>query len=328
MSIKNFSIISMALWVLVACNEDIELLKDPVDKLSNDCIKRTLPYSPNIVGEQIEFAYAIALPKDMGVLKSVKVEATIPGSGLTYIDPNSYYTNNSGIDIPVKVAGASKNEGNVTNIEFEVDTCAATLRYYYEIPMEAKGKEVSFVFSAESSDGQTVQYSKGPYKISNMDMVKNIPIDNNSCYISFTNENALDVYTKDELDSNPSLVNKVDLVYHYFSEYSDFSHSFFTKNSPVEYLEGVYIPEGMKSTKMIKVYGLNDRQLSDLQYNQFVDDLDLQEINMASASTYLLGLKTESGVWIENEDATIRAYIYVNKISSGGMEISIKRLIL
>lgn len=47
-----FVLLSFAL-TLVACDDDPVLLKDPVSALSNDCIKRSLPVAPNIVGNEI-----------------------------------------------------------------------------------------------------------------------------------------------------------------------------------------------------------------------------------------------------------------------------------
>lgn len=60
-----FVLLSFAL-TLVACDDDPVLLKDPVSALSNDCIKRSLPVAPNIVGNEIEFAYAMAIPNELG----------------------------------------------------------------------------------------------------------------------------------------------------------------------------------------------------------------------------------------------------------------------
>lgn len=72
--------------------------------------------------------------------------------------------------VGVELGSPSETNGGVTEVHFTVDTCASTLRYYYIIPEEARGREVSFTFSAESSNGQAVNYKMGPYKISNMVM--------------------------------------------------------------------------------------------------------------------------------------------------------------
>ncbi len=165
-----FILLSFAL-TLVACDDDPVLFKDPVSALSNDCIKRSLPVAPNIVGNEIEFVYAMAIPDELGKLSSAQVVSSIAGAAGTYFDPNSYYTNSSGQDIPVKVCSDSQTSGSTTSINFSVDTCAAALRYYYIIPEEARGKEVQFAFSVKASNGQTAEYKLGPYKISKMDMI-------------------------------------------------------------------------------------------------------------------------------------------------------------
>jgi len=63
-----------------------------------------------------------------------------------------------------------------------------------------------------------------------------------------------------------------------YSEKSDLSHAFYTSSSPKEYMGGTELPSGfVNNTKMIKVYGLQDRQLSDLQYSKFIDDWILRQ---------------------------------------------------
>src|SRR5690606_17550698 len=162
------------LWV--SCDDDMTLIGDPVTVLSNDCIKRSLPIAPNLIGQEIEFAYAMALPTELGKLTSAQVVASIAGAAGTYFDPNSYHTNASGEDVPVLVASESQTSGGTTSIQFSADTAAATLRFYYVIPEEARGKEVSFTFSVKADNGQSAEFSMGPYKISEMDMTRGLSL--------------------------------------------------------------------------------------------------------------------------------------------------------
>lgn len=313
--------------LLGSCDDEIVLIGEPVTELSSDCIKRSLPFAPNIVGEEIEFAYAMALPAEMGNLTSAQVVASIAGAPGTYFDNNSYYTNSSGQDVPVPVASESQTNGTATNISFTVDTCAATLRFYYIIPEEARDKEVSFTFSAKASNGQTTEYKMGPYKISKMDMKRNVSLTTgDKCYLSFQNNGeAVTVYSASEISSDPSLASKVDVVYAYNSS-SDISHAFYTVGAPEIYRPGTIFPSGLvNQTKMIKEYGLRDRQLSNLQYNHFIDDLDFKEIRMDDATNYILLLKEESGAWIETSDTKYRAFIFINKATATEMTISVKR---
>lgn len=320
-----FVLLSFAL-IGVACDDDPVLLKDPVSALSNDCIKRSLPVAPNIVGNEIEFAYAMAIPNEQGKLSSAQVVSSIAGASGTYFDPNSYYINSSGQDIPVKVCSDSQTSGATTSINFTVDTCAATLRYYYMIPEEARGKEVQFQFSVKADNGQVAEYKLGPYKISKMDMTKNLSVTNDNCYLSFSNEGeAVHIYSKADLQADPSLAAKIDIMYVY-SKKSDLSHAFYTSSSPKEYMGEAELPSGfVNNTKMIKIYGLQDRQLSDLQYSKFVDDLDFETIDMSKGINYILGLKEEAGTWIETADGKYRAYVYINKASASGVTVSAKR---
>ena len=326
MKLKYFYSILLCAFTLGACDDDPVLIQDPVTTLSNDCIKRSLPFAPNIAGNEIEFAYAMAIPQNLGVLTSAQVVASIAGADGTHFDPNSYNTNSSGQDVPVRVATESQTSSGTTKVEFSVDTCAATLRYYYIIPQEAKGKEVEFTFSTTASNGQTATYKMGPYQISKMDMVLNLTLNADSCYLSFQNEGeALHIYSKADLEADPSLAARIDIMYAYSSK-SDFSHAFYTASSPSEYMDGITLPSGfVNDTKMLKIYGLRDRQLSDLQYSNFIDDLDFQELNMNKAINYVLGLKEESGVWVETGDGKYRAFVYVNQAPTGEMIVSAKR---
>lgn len=327
LKIRYFVVLALACLGVVSCDQDIVLMGDPVTKLTNDCIKRSLPIAPNLVGQEIEFAYAMALPKELGKLASAQVVASIPGASGTYFDPNSYHTNASGQDIPVLVAAESQTSGTATSIQFTADTCAATLRYYYIIPEEARGKEVSFTFSAKASNGQSVEYKMGPYKISTMHMTRNLSLTpDEQCYISFRNNaEAAVIYSKSQLAADPSLASQVDIVYGYHTN-ADLSHAFYAAGSPEAYRPNVVFPSGFSNaTKMIQEYGLRDRQLSDLQYSHFIDDLDFQAVNMDRSIHHALLLKEEAGVWVETADGAYRAFVFVNKAAATGMTVSVKR---
>ena len=327
LKIRYFVVLTLICLGAVSCDQDIVLIGDPVTELTNDCIKRSLPIAPNLVGQEIEFAYAMALPKELGKLTSAQVIASIPGAAGTKFDPNSYHTNASGQDIPVLVASESQASGATTSVQFTADTCAATLRYYYIIPTEARGQEVSFTFSAKASNGQSVEIKMGPYKISTMDMTRNLVLTSDEqCYISLRdNSNAAVIYSKSQLEDNPSLASQIDIVYGYHTN-ADLSHAFYAAGSPEAYRPNVVFPSGFSNvTKMIQDYGLRDRQLSDLHYSHFIDDLDFQAVNMDRSINHALLLKEEAGVWVETSDGAYRAFVFVNRATATNMTISVKR---
>jgi hypothetical protein len=72
-----------------------------------------------------------------------------------------------------------------------------------------------------------------------------------------------------------------------------------------------------------------EQNLSNLQYGIYVDDIDFQQLDMVDMPNYALGLKAESGVWVETVDKKYRAYIFINSINAAGTAvISIMRYTL
>lgn len=320
---KKISILSLALVLLLsACEKKEYHVPVPKDELQIDALKRKL--GPNIIGDSIDFVYAIALPSAKGKIVAAQVQASIAGAAATYIDPKSYYTNTSGVDVGITVAGASVNEGNTTSVILTKDTNAVAFRYYYSIPEEARGKEVSFTFSAKSSNGETVSYKLGPCKISKMDIAKNITVsDADKMYFSIADMAA---YTAAEIGSNTS---KVDLVYLYRSYTTGAFNHALSAPTASDYLPGVTLPSGVNNnTKLYEVFGLQDRNLANLQYGIYVDDIDLIEKDFSKAANNAIDLKAESGIWVETADKKYRAYIFINSINNTAKSavISIKRL--
>ena len=308
-------LIIVVLASLAACKKEEYKIPDPVSSLTNDCIKRTL--GPNIVGQPIEFAYAMAIPKALGKIVSAQVEASIAGAAGTLLENRSFYTNASGVDVPVTIGAPSVNKGAITSVNYTVDTNAATLRYYYRIPEEARGKSVSFTFSATSSDGKSVSYKLGPYVISKMDIKKNLAVSNaNNAYISIED---MTVYNNATIGS---LTNKIDLVYLYRAAPTTFTHALVSPGSDKAYLPGVVLPSGLyKKSKLRKVFNLQDRNLANLQFGIYIDDKDFQDISLVDAPDYAIGLKAEAGTWVETADGKYRAYIFINSVNAAGSAV-------
>lgn len=320
--INYTSLAIILLATTVACKKKDYVLPTPKDVLQNDCIKRT--QGPNIVGQTIEFAYAMAIVAEKGKLTTARVEASIDGAAGTWLENKSYYTNNSGVDVGISVGNPSVTNKNITTVTFNTDTNAATLRYYYIIPEAARGQSVSFTFSAESSDGETVSYKMGPYTIAKMDMKKNIAVsDGNVMYISIADMaayNATDAAAK---------ANSIDLVYLYRNiTTSAFNHALVSPAADKQYLPGVTLPNGVnRSTFERKTFNLQDYNLAQLQYGIYIDDLDFQQLDMTNDPNYAINLKQEAGVWVETTDHKYRAYIYFNSANntSKSAVLSMKR---
>jgi hypothetical protein len=327
MQLKHYSLILLTILVVffTACQDDEYSLPNLAPGLHNDVIKRTL--GPNVVGLNMEFAYAMALPKAEGKIISAQVEASIAGGTATYMEYRSFSTNSSGVDVPVTIGSPSVTSGTKTEVVFSRDTCAATLRYFYIIPEEARGKTVKFTFSAKASNGQTVSYEMGPYTIAKMDMKLDLVVsDNNNSYISIADMTA---YNATTAAANAA---KIDLVYLYRSyTTASFNHALVAPSANADYKPGITLPAGVSnSAKIVKVWALRDQQLARLQYGIYIDDVDFQEIDFTGAPDYAINMKAEAGIWIETADGKYRAYIYVNKIDNTKKEmtLSIKRYLM
>ncbi len=310
--------------LLVACSEEDYELPTAKNELQNDAIKRSI--GPNVAGNQIEFAYAMALPEGSGSLVSAQVEASIPGAAGTFLEHRAYHTAGNGADVATQVADPSSTEGNFTNVTFTRDTFATTLRYYYVIPPEAKGQSVRFTFSATDSNGRSVSYNMGPYTISKMDLVLDrVVADGAAMYISIAD---MTVYNAADAAANP---DKIDLVYLYRAiAGKTFNHTLAAPAADPAFMPGVTLPAGVdNNTKVIKTLNLRDQHLARLQYGIFIDDIDFEKLDVSTASNYAINVRNEGGVWVETEDGQYRAFIYINAVvntaTNKNMTISMKR---
>lgn len=319
------SILSALALVSIGCEKKEYSVPTPKSVLQNDILKRSV--GPNIVGQQIEFAYAMAILPDKGKITTASVEASIPGGTGTFLEHRSFSTNGSGVDVPVTIGTPSVNNGATTTVTYNKDTSAATLRYYYVVPEDARGKTVSFTFSAASSNGETVSTKVGPYTVSRMDMVRNLAVSNNNvAYISIEN---MAVYNSANAAAN---AGKIDLVYLYRTTptTSAFNHALVSPGADPQYLPGVTLPAGVnRSTKIRKVFNLQDYDLARLQFGIYIDDKDFEAIDLTDAPNYAINLRAEAGTWIETADRRYRAYVYLNSVNNAGTAvISIKRYAL
>ena len=176
-NIIGASLLALFVWGFASCQHEEENLT-----FGNKCIKRSL--GPNVWSTQMEFAYAMAIRPELGNLVEAKVEASIPGAEGTLLENQSWYAKLDGMDTAIVVGEPCVTEGTLSTVKFNRDTCASTLRYYYTIPEEAKGKEVSFTFSAKASNGETVSMQMGPYTVASMDMKLDIALGGPVSYIS------------------------------------------------------------------------------------------------------------------------------------------------
>lgn len=308
---------ALSLLLATSCKDEVTAPGPIGNILKNDCIKRSI--GPNVAGLEIEFVYAIALPRSEGKIISAQVEASIAGAAGTWMEHNSYYTNTSGVNIPVPVGNPSVTSSTKTEVVFTTDTCAAALRYYYKIPESAKGKEVSFVFSAKASNGETVSYPMGSYLIEMMDITFDLEaVDGTACYLSLADMVIMDEVTA---AANPG---KIDLVYLYRSDL--IGHALAAPTADPQYIPNVVIPAGATNNTLVRKFSetYRERHLS-RDYGIWVWDKDLISLDFTNMPNYALNLVQHGGVWAQTQDGKYRAFVYVNQLRTNGARISMKR---
>jgi hypothetical protein len=307
---------------LYACKKE-----DSDTNFKNDFIKQTV--SPAIVGESLEFKYALGTIS--GKLSSAEVTASIAGAPGTGFSNYSLYTDrNGGINRLVKTGLDSLTDGQKSTVQL-VDTNAVTLRYYYVVPPEAIGKKVSFTFSGKNSLGEKVSISTPEYVVSKMQMKRLILLkDAGACYFSIEDMAA---YTKEQVELQ-NLSGKIDFVYIYRptmgSSAANFGHALVALSNGT-YINDLSLPASWAkpASKMEKrIDNMRDAQLKGAPPTVYVDDIDLASQKFASSVDYAFGFSQDMSALVQTADGVYTSYIFINKVDNAKKEmtISIKQL--
>lgn len=345
MKLFKYVLLSALALACFSCSDD------EASGIKNDMIKKTT--APAIAGEKIEFAYAVGTTE--GRLSKAEALASIPGAAGTDFERYSWFTARQDItvngvnyrggdEVPLQTVKDASTSGatSVANLMEQVDThylnptvpvgtsqsdlIAATLRYNYVVPAEAKGKSFHITFTATSSTGAEVTYRTPDYTVSMMDMKRLIELENGAaCCFSIEDMAA---YTTAEA---AGMSGKIDFVYNYQAKTTggfDYGHSFVSPATDPKYivLSGI-IPSGASNnTPMEQRAQVHDAQLKGANPATYVDDIDFETLDLSRATDYVLNLKKDDGVFMKTADGKYAAFVYVNSIDNGGkMTISIKR---
>lgn len=345
MKLQNIAILSLFAFCAVACSDEETAIK-------NDMIKKTL--SPSIVGEKIEFAYAMGTTN--GTIIKAEAVASVAGMDGTGFELNSWFTAqtgmdangvhyNAGDDVPVRTVKDASTDGNTSTADMmeqvdahyinptipfgtqQTELIAATLRYNYVVPAEAKGKTFHITFTAISSTGERISYRTADYKVSKMNMKRLIELSNGgACYFSIEDMKA---YTLEEVNAQ-GLADKIDFIYNYQDQLNgfDYAHSFVSPATDPKFIaiSGI-VPQGASNdTPMEQRANVHDAQLKGDNPAVYVDDIDFETLDLNGAMNYVLNLKKDDGAFMKTSDGKWAAFIYVNSVdASGKMTVSIKR---
>ena len=314
-------ILIFSLCVLFSCDKHSSML---VDKLGNDCINRYY-YVPYIVGTEMEFAYAMYMPKGSGRLEVCSVQCSIPGAEGTFLENNAYSTDDYGQDKAHRMGEPCTCDGKgLYTMTFDVDTVAATLRFHYIIPEEARGKNISFHFKVKAS-GQEAEYITPEYHIRKMDMVLDIPLTRERCWFCMETMKA---YTAEEADQAGV---PIDFVWFYTTTVTaKDDRSVFANPARIEKYSSWFSQTlplvDLRDTQRMYRYTIIEPQLGRQEFDGFyIDDVDFETLSLDCDSDGLIGINSRNGFWMETADGKYKAYVYCNTLSAESCTISVKR---
>ncbi len=346
MKLSKYIMLPLVVLSCFACSDDDNA------SVKNDMIKKTT--APAITGEKIEFAYAMGATE--GTVIRAEATASIAGGEGTGFELYSWFTArqtmvvngvtyNGGDDVPIQTVKSASTEGATSTAEMmetvdahyitpttpfgteQTELIAATLRYNWVVPEEAKGKTFHITFTATSSNGQQVSYRTPDYKVSKMDMKRLIEMGNGeACYFSIADMAA---YTREEVETQ-SLAGKIDFIYNYQAQLGgyDYKHSFVSPATDPQFiaLPGIVPAGATNSTPMEQRAQVHDAQLKGDNPAVYVDDIDFETLDLTGALDYVLTLQKDDSAFMKTADGKYAAYIYVNNVDdSGKITISIKR---
>ncbi|MEJ5994987.1 DUF4466 family protein [Pedobacter sp. Du54] len=329
---NRFYTLLFSLVVITVLTQSCKKDDDESGSLSNQFLKRTT--APLIVGEKIEFAYAMGSTN--GKLSGAEAMANIPGASGTIWEIVTHRTVNA-IDITKVVGANSVTNGGTSSVSI-LDTNATTLRYFYVIPEAARGKELNVKFSSTTKAGETATTTTPNYRISNMDMKRLIPVVGTATGARFFSIADMKAYTEDEVNAG-NLSSKIDFVYAYALTITPTTTAYNYGHSLVSPSEATYFPAGFtinpswtkKSTAMERKLGntFYDGQLKgDVNNSIFVDDIDLIQQEFNGSAKFALTLVADASVFMKTADGKYTALIYINSINNAGSSaiISLKRI--
>ena len=312
---KRYMLI-MIFGLALGCSED-----DVVPSVQNDFLLKS--QGPAIVGDTVEFAYAAATLE--GHIQAMYAKPTIPGGIGTGFDSHAYSVDAVGNEVGIELA-RPQSEGESNAALFNVDTNAVTLRYYYVVPESARGLQFSIQFSVETTSGKTTSLASATYNVAKLKIEREVVMtDNDKCYFSLARMKA---YTEQEV-IDQGIADQIDFRYIYDALNPDgipYGHALVSLGTEERYLNGRIIPSsfGTSTSKIEKRAFVNDMQLSEMLPATFVDDIDLETVDLTQTNDFILGINTRNSAFVETSDGRYRGFLFFKSARSRTLNIGVK----
>ena len=125
--------------------------------------------------------------------------------------------------------------------------------------------------------------------------------------------------------------DKIDLIYIYDAlnpEGLKYGHALVSPGSDERYFNELNVPSSFRinKTKIEKKAYLWDSHFTGEVPAVYVDDIDLETLDLTGATDFILGISKRTSAFLETDDGRYRAYIYVNNARSSKLTFGIKRI--
>jgi hypothetical protein len=318
------------LFIFSSCEKNSDLLNygQNMTPTGLNVELRKTSYPPFITGDKIEFSFAAGSPTE-GTLSKLEVTASIAGALGTKLDLQGRYFNwVTGMDDVYNVFKDTLNTGNITSGNY-VDTIAATARYTYVIPTEARGKKISLTFKVSTvskSVSQTVDYT-----VSNIIMNKGVVIQTatvdgtGKAFFSIADGKA---YSRTEVEAG-NLQKSIDFV---FVVEPLGPGTSWKLNSAILAPANQYMPVGLlgaswtdKNASAIETKNWEDFQLMGSGRLNMVSDLDFQQASIVTNTLMAINLAVDSRALVKSADGKWIALVWVKTVDNSNLVFNIKK---
>ena len=187
-------------------------------------------------------------------------------------------------------------------------------------------------FFNESTPYSQLETACRQAELYNMDMELDVNLTAQNCYLSIADMKA---YNAAQAAEHPE---RIDLVYFFRNGNLDtaaINHSFVAPACKKYIPQNLTLPAGVENDTKIRDVGIKDAHLARLHLKNppeaqpgiYIDDIDLQTIDLSNMPNWAFDLIANDGMWVATEDGKYHAYIYINSANRGraGATISMKR---
>lgn len=329
MKLINLSLLLLfAISVCSCSNDDLEKYGQDLTLEGFNVDMRNNSFPPYIVGEELNLSFAAGSSSN-GNLKDLQVKTNIAGASGTLLEKTGIYYNwNLGKDDTYTVFSEVKQNENDW-LGTYVDTIAATAKFRYVIPNEAKGKKVEIIFNAGCAGGRATKTFD--CQVSNIELKRNIPIvaaNEDGSGRAFFSLSKMQAFSLSEVQSQ-NMYGEIDFVFVYdnVGPAASWKLNYAILAPSCEYMSSKLLGEswGRKNDTDIEIKNWEDYHLQGSGRMNFVDDLDFQKAQFVTDTKMCININNDTRALVKTENGEWIGLIWFKNVSKTNAFLNVKR---